>query len=70
MTFQVEDSHSLLIRGGFVRQVCLINPHSRRDTAKWIQQSKSGFFQLLPLGLRIQEKIEKLLDKHMAKIGG
>ncbi|MCJ1470244.1 hypothetical protein MMC07_008889 [Pseudocyphellaria aurata] len=46
-----EDSHSLLIRGGFMRQ------------------SHSGFFQLLPLGLRIQEKIEKLLDKHMVKVG-
>lgn len=46
-----EDSHALLIRGGFVRQ------------------SHSGIFQLLPLGLRIQEKIEKLLDKHMTKIG-
>ena len=32
-------------------------------------QSHAGIFHFLPLGLRIQEKIERLLDKHMAKIG-
>lgn len=48
--FQI-DSHSLLIRGGFIRQ------------------SHAGLFQLLPLGLRIQEKLEKLLDKHMVALG-
>lgn len=32
-------------------------------------QSHSGLFQFLPLGLRVQEKIEKLLDKHMLKLG-
>lgn len=46
-----EDSHTLLIRAGFVRQ------------------AHSGFFQFLPLGLRMQEKIERLLDKHMLKLG-
>lgn len=46
-----EDSHSLLIRSGFVRQ------------------AHSGLFQFLPLGLRVQEKVEKLLDKYMLKLG-
>ncbi|KAL9121992.1 MAG: hypothetical protein Q9187_001454 [Circinaria calcarea] len=46
-----EDSHSMLIRGGFVRQ------------------AHSGLFHFLPLGLRIQEKLERLLDKHMVKLG-
>lgn len=32
-------------------------------------KAHSGLFQFLPLGLRIQEKIERLLDKHMKKIG-
>ena len=32
-------------------------------------KAHSGLFQFLPLGLRIQEKIERLLDKHMTKIG-
>lgn len=45
------DSHSLLIRAGFVRQ------------------AHSGLFQFLPLGLRVQEKVEQLLDKHMLKLG-
>ena len=32
-------------------------------------QAHSGLFQFLPLGLRVQEKIEKLLDKHMLQLG-
>lgn len=32
-------------------------------------QSHQGIFQLLPLGLRVQQKIEDLLDKHMRSIG-
>ncbi|VZH93561.1 unnamed protein product [Fusarium fujikuroi] len=33
------------------------------------QQAHSGIFQLLPLGLRVQDKIEKLIDKHMHSVG-
>ena len=36
---------------------------------EFAQQAYSGLFQLLPLGLRVQEKVEKLLDKHMLKLG-
>ena len=32
-------------------------------------QAYSGVFHFLPLGLRIQEKLEKLIDKHMRLIG-
>lgn len=32
-------------------------------------QSQSGIFQLLPLGLRVQEKLEALIDRHMRSIG-
>ncbi|KAG6033301.1 hypothetical protein E4U41_006949 [Claviceps citrina] len=32
-------------------------------------KAQSGIFQLLPLGLRVQDKLEALLDKHMASIG-
>ena len=32
-------------------------------------QAYSGLFQFLPLGLRVQEKVEKLLDNHMLKLG-
>lgn len=32
-------------------------------------QAHSGIFQLLPLGLRVQDKIEKLIDKHMQSVG-
>ncbi|PVI08519.1 prolyl-tRNA synthetase [Periconia macrospinosa] len=46
-----DDSHSLLIRGGFLRP------------------AHSGVFHLLPLGLRVQNKLESLIDKHMRSIG-
>ncbi|KAJ9647864.1 hypothetical protein H2199_001640 [Coniosporium tulheliwenetii] len=46
-----DDSHSLLIRAGFLRQ------------------AYSGIFHLLPLGLRVQDKLERLIDKHMRRIG-
>ena len=36
---------------------------------EFAMQSHAGIFHFLPLGLRVQEKIERLLDKHMAKIG-
>ncbi|KAH6678151.1 prolyl-tRNA synthetase-like protein [Halenospora varia] len=45
------DSHSLLIRAGFLRQ------------------AHSGIFHMLPLGRRVQDKLEKLIDKYMAKLG-
>ncbi|PHH91745.1 hypothetical protein CDD83_10449 [Cordyceps sp. RAO-2017] len=34
-----------------------------------LRQAHLGIFQLLPLGLRVQKKIESLLDKHMQSIG-
>ena len=36
--------------------------------AHW-RQAHSGIFHMLPLGLRVQTKVEKLLDKHMSSIG-
>lgn len=33
------------------------------------KQAHSGIFHMLPLGLRVQSKVEKLLDKHMSSIG-
>lgn len=37
--------------------------------AEFAPQAHSGLFQFLPLGLRVQEKIERLLDKHMLSLG-
>lgn len=37
--------------------------------AGFIRQSNSGIFHLLPLGLRVQNKIEALLDKYMKSLG-
>jgi hypothetical protein len=33
--------------------------------AGFLRPSHSGIFQMLPLGLRVQEKIERLVAKHM-----
>lgn len=69
-SFPIEDANSMLIRGGFIRQVYLeIRNKSPQVMLSFFFKAHSGLFQLLPLGLRIQEKIERLLDKHMTKIG-
>ena len=34
-----------------------------------LRQAYSGIFHLLPLGLRVQEKLERLIDKHMSTLG-
>lgn len=36
--------------------------------AGFVRQAHAGIFQLLPLGLRVQEKLEQLIDKHMLRI--
>ncbi|KAF2222870.1 hypothetical protein BDZ85DRAFT_262592 [Elsinoe ampelina] len=50
-TTGTEDSHSLLIRGGFLRQ------------------THAGIFHLLPLGQRVQSKLENVIDHHMESVG-
>nr|POE47478.1 proline--trna ligase [Quercus suber] len=37
--------------------------------AGFLRQAHSGIFHLLPLGLRVQNKIENLIDKHMRSLG-
>jgi prolyl-tRNA synthetase len=37
--------------------------------AGFLRQAYSGIFHLLPLGLRVQEKLERLIDKHMSTLG-
>lgn len=32
-------------------------------------QAHSGIFHMLPLGNRVQQKLENLIDKHMASLG-
>ncbi|KYK55956.1 hypothetical protein DCS_07921 [Drechmeria coniospora] len=43
--------------------------HDKLIRAGFLRQAHSGVFQLLPLGLRVQQKIEALLDLHMQRIG-
>ncbi|KAJ5946459.1 hypothetical protein N7454_003298 [Penicillium verhagenii] len=37
--------------------------------AGFLRQAYSGVFHLLPLGLRVQDKLERLIDKHMRTLG-
>jgi prolyl-tRNA synthetase len=37
--------------------------------AGFVQPTHAGIFQLLPLGHRVQSKLEALLDKHMTQLG-
>lgn len=32
-------------------------------------KTSSGVFHMLPMGLRVQEKLERLIDKHMRSVG-
>lgn len=43
--------------------------HSSLIRGGFLRQAYSGVFHLLPLGLRVQEKLERLIDKHMRSIG-
>ncbi|EGR50792.1 Hypothetical protein TRIREDRAFT_2790 [Trichoderma reesei QM6a] len=43
--------------------------HGKLIRAGFLRQAQSGVFQLLPLGLRVQDKIERLIDKHMQNLG-
>ncbi|CAM1507332.1 Fc.00g069730.m01.CDS01 [Cosmosporella sp. VM-42] len=43
--------------------------HGKLIRAGFLRQAHSGIFQMLPLGLRVQDKIEKLIDKHMRSVG-
>ncbi|KAI1107656.1 prolyl-tRNA synthetase [Jackrogersella minutella] len=42
---------------------------SKLIRAGFFRQSQPGIFHMLPLGLRVQEKVEKLIEKHMSQLG-
>ena len=43
--------------------------HDLLVRAGFLRQAYSGIFHMLPLGLRVQEKLERLIDKHMRSLG-
>ncbi|OAQ98926.1 hypothetical protein LLEC1_01092 [Akanthomyces lecanii] len=43
--------------------------HDKLIRAGFLRPSQAGIFHLLPLGLRVQKKIEKIIDRHMESIG-
>ncbi|PNY23410.1 Uncharacterized protein TCAP_06654 [Tolypocladium capitatum] len=55
--------------GGRIPASWIWKTHPGRLPAAVGFKAHSGIFQLLPLGLRVQQKIEALLDKHMESLG-
>ena len=43
--------------------------HARLLRAGYLRQAHSGIFHMLPLGNRVQQKLESLIDKHMGSLG-
>ncbi|KAG9239477.1 prolyl-tRNA synthetase-like protein [Amylocarpus encephaloides] len=43
--------------------------HSRLITAGFLAQAHSGIYHMLPLGRRVQAKLEALIDRYMSKLG-
>ncbi|KAF2211499.1 hypothetical protein CERZMDRAFT_98386 [Cercospora zeae-maydis SCOH1-5] len=43
--------------------------HDLLIRAGFLRQAQSGIFHLLPLGLRVLDKVEHLIDKHMQSVG-
>ncbi|KAI1482482.1 prolyl-tRNA synthetase [Daldinia eschscholtzii] len=43
--------------------------HSKLIRAGYLRQSHAGIFHMLPLGQKLQEKLERLIDKYMSQIG-
>ncbi|KAI1641611.1 prolyl-tRNA synthetase [Daldinia loculata] len=43
--------------------------HSKLIRAGYLRQSHAGIFHMLPLGQKVQEKLERLIDKYMSQLG-
>ncbi|KAI0171990.1 prolyl-tRNA synthetase [Hypoxylon sp. FL1284] len=73
LEFQVQESFTR--RSKFWIPAKGITPSKDEDTlsklsrAGYHRQSHAGIFNLLPLGQRVQEKIERLIDKYMLQLG-
>lgn len=47
------------------QQVAVSDATTLLTRAGYVSQAYAGIFHMLPLGLRVQEKLERLIDKHM-----
>ncbi|KAL5594553.1 uncharacterized protein BROUX77_007900 [Berkeleyomyces rouxiae] len=56
--------------GGITEAVGDTSGHVQLVKAGFLRQSTLGVFHMLPLGLRVQKKIEALLDIYMQSVGG
>lgn len=43
--------------------------HAKLVRAGFLRQAHSGIFHMLPLGRRVEQKLEALIDKHMSHLG-
>lgn len=53
----------------FQADIAVEDAHDLLVRAGFLRQAYSGIFHMLPLGLRVQEKLERLIDKHMQSLG-
>ncbi|KAI9722335.1 MAG: hypothetical protein M1812_001807 [Candelaria pacifica] len=63
---------SLLSRSTMIRLMLIAGPgdsHALLIRAGFLRQAYSGLFHLLPLGVRVQDKLERLIDKYMRRLG-
>ncbi|CAH0047919.1 unnamed protein product [Clonostachys solani] len=60
---------SVWVPTGLVSETQDESGHGKLVRAGFLRQAQSGIFHMLPLGLRVQEKIERLLDEEMQSIG-
>ena len=63
------DPHVKLVRAGFLRQVSPFNTQINLASIVLTSQAHSGIFHMLPLGRRVQNKLEALIDKYMYQLG-
>ncbi|KKA30201.1 hypothetical protein TD95_001903 [Thielaviopsis punctulata] len=56
--------------GGITEAAGDTSGHVQLLKAGFLRQSNVGMFHMLPLGLRVQKKIEALLDYYMQSVGG
>ncbi|KAH9998074.1 prolyl-tRNA synthetase [Xylariaceae sp. FL0662B] len=54
--------------GGMTRSVNE-DGHAKLMRAGYLRKSSAGIYHMLPLGQRVQRKLERLIDKYMAQLG-
>jgi hypothetical protein len=68
-SYKRTDTQAKLVRSGILRQVSSCGTTVGWHVLSCTSQAGLGLYHMLPMGQRIQEKLERLIDKHMQQIG-